>query len=109
MTTDTPSGHEAEWQELERWRKRIDSIDRELTALLDERLDCAGRISALKSVMGEEVLQPEREKEVIHNVIERAGSEEKSRTLVNIYRSILEESRLFQHGCKNRAGSAPEA
>lgn len=106
MTTDTPSGHEAERQELDRWRRKIDSIDRELTALLDERLDCAGRISTLKSLMGEEVLQPEREKDVMQNVIERAGSEEKGRTLVNIYRCILEESRLFQHARKNRAAGA---
>jgi monofunctional chorismate mutase len=107
MTTDTPSGHEAEWRELDQWRKKIDSIDRELTTLLGERLDCAEKISALKSLMGAEVLQPEREKEVLHNVLERAGSEEKSHTLANIYRCILEESRLFQHAWKNRAGNTP--
>jgi chorismate mutase len=85
------------WRELEEWRKKIDGIDRQLASLLCERLHCARNISILKARIGEEVLQPEREKEVLSNVINQADSIGKVNALERIYRCILEESRLFQH------------
>lgn len=90
-------GNTAHWQELEEWRKKIDDIDRQLASLLCDRLQCARNISILKARIGEQVLQPEREKEVLSNVINQADSEQKINALERVYRCILEESRLFQH------------
>ncbi|NTV93283.1 MAG: chorismate mutase [Chlorobiaceae bacterium] len=84
-------------QELEQWRKKIDALDRQLSALLCERLHCAQNISTLKASIGEQVLQPEREKEVLNNVLGHADSESTAGVLEKIYRCIIEETRLFQH------------
>ena len=93
------------WLELEQWRKKIDAIDQQLASLLCQRLDCARNISALKELIGEDVLQPEREKEVLSNVLNHADSELVAATLEKIYRSIIDESRLFQHEWKSKQQS----
>ena len=89
------------WIELEEWRKKIDAIDNKLSGLLCERLNCAQSISSLKQQIGEEVLQPAREKEVLSNVLNKADSELKAGALEKIYKCIIEETRLFQHEWKN--------
>jgi chorismate mutase len=87
--------------EIEEWRKKIDVIDQQLAALLCERLHCARNISSLKSLLGEQVLQPEREKEVLNNVMNHADTPLISQALEKIYRCILEESRLLQQEWKS--------
>ncbi len=89
------------WHELEEWRKKIDAIDHKLSSLLCERLNCAQNISSLKQRIGENVLQPAREKEVLENVLNQADSELKAGALEKIYKCIIEETRLFQHEWKN--------
>lgn len=88
------------WRELEEWRGKIDEIDQQLADLLCQRLQFAGNIIAVKSRMGETVLQPEREKEVLANVLKQATSPLMSQALERIYHTILNESRLFQQECK---------
>jgi chorismate mutase len=88
-------------QELDEWRKKIDVIDQQLSSLICQRLHCAQNISSLKSRIGEQVLQPEREKEVLNNVLNNADSPLISLALEKIYRCIIEESRLFQHEWKS--------
>ena len=105
MMSDNPLNNAAHWQELDEWRKKIDAIDQQLSSLLCRRLDCAQNISALKLRIGEEVLQPEREKAVLDNVLNHADSPLKSKALEKIYRCIIEESRLFQHEWKNNQQS----
>ncbi|EAT58309.1 chorismate mutase [Chlorobium ferrooxidans] len=94
-------------QELDEWRKKIDVIDQQLSALICQRLHCAQNISSLKSRIGEQVLQPEREKEVLNNVLNHADSPRKSLALEKIYRCILEESRLVQHDWKSSQPDIP--
>jgi len=103
--SDNTINNAAHWKELDEWRKKIDAIDKELSSLLCERLDCARNISALKSRIGEQVLQPEREKAVLDNVLNHTDSPLKSHALEKIYRCIIEESRLFQHEWKNNQQS----
>jgi chorismate mutase len=102
MMSDSIENKTEHWKELDEWRKKIDAIDQQLSMLLCERLDCAQNISALKLRIGEEVLQPEREKVVLHNVLSHADSPLKADALEKIYRCIIEESRLFQHEWKNK-------
>ncbi|MFZ4524010.1 MAG: chorismate mutase [Chlorobium sp.] len=91
----------AHWQELDEWRKKIDTLDQQLSTLLCERLHCAQNIILLKSRIGEQVLQPEREKEVLNNVLNHAESPLQSRALEKIYRCIIDETRLFQQEWKS--------
>jgi chorismate mutase len=88
------------WRELEEWRGKIDEIDRQMVTLLCQRLMFAGNISAVKSRIGETVLQPEREKEVFNNVLSQASSPLMSQALERIYHCILNESRQYQQDCK---------
>ena len=99
--SDNNANRDNHWLELEEWRKKIDAIDHQLSNLLCERLNCAQNISSLKQRIGEEVLQPAREKEVLTNVLNQADSELKSGALEKIYKCIIEETRLFQHEWKN--------
>ncbi|NTU59407.1 MAG: chorismate mutase [Chlorobiaceae bacterium] len=92
-------------RELEEWRGKIDAIDRQLAALLCQRLLFAGNISAVKTRIGETVLQPEREKEVLGNVLGQTESPIMAQALERIYNSILNESRLIQHECKGEQQS----
>jgi len=101
MMSDSTVNTTAHWQELDEWRKKIDALDRQLSVLLCERLHCAQNISLLKSRIGEQVLQPEREKEVLNNVLSHADSPLKSHVLEKIYRCIIEETRLFQQEGKS--------
>ncbi|MDT9546559.1 MAG: chorismate mutase [Chlorobium sp.] len=105
MTTLDPANQEARRIRLDDWRKKIDAIDLKLSTLLCERLRCAENISALKAEIGEQVLQPEREKEVLGNVLGQTSSELQTRTLEKIYLCIIEETRLFQHEWKSGDGS----
>ena len=107
MMSDSTMNNRAHWQELDEWRKKIDTLDQQLSSLLCERLHCAQNISSLKSRIGEQVLQPEREKEVLNNVMNHADSPLKAHALEKIYQCIIEETRLFQHEWKNSQPGIP--
>ncbi|HWR01884.1 MAG TPA: chorismate mutase [Chlorobaculum sp.] len=92
-------------RELDEWRGKIDAIDRQLASLLCQRLLFAGNISTVKTRIGETVLQPEREKEVLNNVLSQTESPMMAQALERIYHSILNESRLIQHECKGEKQS----
>lgn len=100
MSESSAMNHD-HWRELEDWRTKIDEIDRQVVTLLCQRLEFAGNISAVKTKIGETVLQPEREKEVFSNVLSQMPSPTMSGAIERIYHSILNESRQFQQECKN--------
>jgi chorismate mutase/prephenate dehydratase len=54
--------------DLSDWRGQIDSIDRQLVALLNRRAECVLRLAPLKRQNEIEVLDPEREQQVHHNL-----------------------------------------
>ena len=102
---DSSTNHNDHRQELDEWREKIDAIDRQMVALLCQRLRYAGNISEVKSKLGEMVLQPEREKAVLANVRAMAETPQMGPALERIYECILNESRLFQHECKSEQQS----
>ncbi|HHE32376.1 MAG TPA: chorismate mutase [Chlorobaculum parvum] len=103
--SDSSAMNNDHWREFEEWRGKIDEIDQQLVPLLCERLQFAGNISAIKSRIGETVLQPEREKEVFANVLKQAASPLMSQALERIYHSILNESRVFQQESQQNPAS----
>jgi chorismate mutase len=104
---DSSSNNNDHRRELDDWRGKIDAIDQQLAALLCERLRHAANIIAVKSRLGETVLQPEREKEVLGNVLALAETPQMARALEQIYHSILHESRIFQHELSSEQQSIP--
>ena len=51
--------------DLSDWRERIDGIDRQMIALLNERMQCAHEVGRIKKAAGKPIRDPERERDVI--------------------------------------------
>ncbi len=88
--------------ELEKLRKKIDRIDRELTSLFVERMGCSAAVAEYKREHGLPVLDAARERALLNKISELAGKdfEDYARTL---YSTILDLSRSYQH---TRLGAA---
>ncbi len=54
--------------DLSDWRERIDAIDRQVIALLNERMQCAQEIGGIKKTAGKAIRDPQRERDVIAKI-----------------------------------------
>ena len=91
---------------IDDWRKRIDEIDRQLIELLNERTRCAMAIGRLKRQLGENVHQPEREREILKNAL-RANSGPLSDDAVRrLFERIVDEARTIEQEAYRKAESA---
>jgi chorismate mutase-like protein len=80
-------------------RRRIDSIDEQLVALLNERAECALEIGRLKRELGVEVYQPDREAEVHRRAranSERVGGPLGAAAIKRIFERIIDEARHIE-------------
>ena len=59
--------------DLDGWRRRIDEIDQQLVKLLNERSRCAVEIGQIKKKMSQPAWSPEREAEILRNVVKANG------------------------------------
>jgi len=79
-------------------RKKIDRIDLKISSLLDERASLVREIGKLKVKTGTQIFAPEREKQIIKNIISQSASEdgfpEKSKAA--IFNEIIAASRTLQ-------------
>jgi chorismate mutase/prephenate dehydratase len=87
-------------QRLRDRRKKIDLIDQKLLSLLDQRLRIALEVGKIKKQMGEEIYDPEREKEVLERLRLRLGSRNKGllkeKDLEKIFSTIIKVCRQSQ-------------
>ncbi len=81
--------------ELEQYRKEIDRIDDELTRLIGERMDIAGKIAGIKKESRLPVLAAEREREITARVSELTCPEYRNYLKV-LYSLLFELSRSNQ-------------
>jgi chorismate mutase len=86
------------------WRKRIDEVDRQLVAWLNERATAALAIGNLKTGP---IYDPAREKVVLDNVRRNNGGPLPDRELGQIYERIIDVMRKFEY--ENHATSARSA
>ncbi len=77
-------------------RHQIDRIDRELVQLLNQRAQVSLEIALHKAKSGTAVFVPEREQQVLENVLAAGGGPLKPEHLRSIYREILSSSRGLQ-------------
>ena len=77
-------------------RQRIDRIDGVLLALLRERLLTAVEAADAKAALGQPVLAPPREAEVLARVTALASSPLDAGAAVRIFRTIIEETRATE-------------
>jgi len=78
------------------WRKKIDALDRQLAALLNERASAAVEIGRLKRDTNLPIYEPEREREVIANVLRETHGPLAARDLAQIYERIMDVMRSIQ-------------
>ncbi|MFY9646628.1 MAG: chorismate mutase, partial [Terriglobales bacterium] len=70
------------------WRKKIDDLDCQLAALLNQRAAAVVEIGRLKRDSGMPIYEPDREREVIANVHRSSAGPLAERDLAQIYERI---------------------
>jgi len=82
--------------DLDGWRKRIDEIDRQLVKLLNERSQCALEIGHLKKAMNLPVWQPQREAEILRNVVKANEGPLDDAAVRHLFERIIDEARSLE-------------
>ena len=77
-------------------RGRMDELDSQLVALLNERARCAGEIGHLKRAVGLEVYQPDREIEVLRHVRSRNCGPLDAEAITRLFERIIDEARRLE-------------
>ncbi|MBM4169902.1 MAG: chorismate mutase [Ignavibacteria bacterium] len=81
---------------IEELRKKIDELDEQIVLLLNERASQAVKIGEEKLRLGMEAYSPEREAEVLHNVLAQNTGPLKNPQLRRVYERIIDESRAVE-------------
>jgi len=92
--------------DVDGWRKRIDEIDQELVQLLNERSRCAVEIGHLKKVLGMPAWQPEREAEILRNVVKSNHGPLDDAAIRRLFERIIDEARALERHAME-GGSVP--
>jgi chorismate mutase-like protein len=83
--------------DLEDLRKNIDRVDEVLVRLLNERARCACEIGRLKKLLGVEIYQPDREKEVLDHVRGVAAEGPLGpEAIARLFERIIDEARRLE-------------
>lgn len=91
-----PENKAAAAQELSEWRSRIDSLDRELVALLNRRAEYVLQLAPLKRQIGVTVRDAQREQEVLRHLSEANAGPLTDESLHQIYSAIMAAMRDLQ-------------
>lgn len=87
-------------KDLEKLRKNIDKLDSEILRLLSERANSAIEIGKIKKTRNLNCYSPEREKEVLENIIGQNRGPLTPDALKCIYREIMSASRSLEEPLK---------
>ena len=82
--------------DLAGWRKRIDEIDQQLVKLLSERAKCALEIGHLKKTMDLPAWQPQREAEILRNVVKANEGPLDDAAIRRLFERIIDEARSLE-------------
>jgi len=83
---------------LEELRREIDSLDRRLVLLLNERAGLVVEVGASKRASGSPIYAPHRESEVLARVLAMNAGPLAGRTIEGIYREIMSGSFALERG-----------
>jgi chorismate mutase len=92
---------------IEELRDRIDSLDRQLVALLSERASCALAVGRLKEKAGLPIYQPIREAEVLANVRAANGGPLDDEAMTRLFERIIDEARRLERVAAAKRGGPP--
>jgi chorismate mutase-like protein len=82
--------------DIDDWRRKIDVLNEELLALLNERAKCALEIGRLKQEAGQPMYAPEREAAVLSHLKERNEGPLTNSAIHHIFQAIITESRQLE-------------
>lgn len=83
-------------------RKEIDKVDKELSYLIQKRIDLVTQVAVFKAQSGKDILDKDREKAVIQKVLSTVSKEEYKDNVKAVFECIMYNSREYQ---KKRIGS----
>ncbi|MDK2868720.1 MAG: maltose O-acetyltransferase [Clostridiales bacterium] len=81
---------------LDQLRKELNDLDKALIELLEKRFEVTEQVGAFKQRENMVVLQPEREAEILDRIAKTLSESDYSEYIIEIYRSIFEQSRSQQ-------------
>ena len=82
--------------DLDGWRRRIDEIDQQLLKLLNERSNCAVEIGQIKKKMSQPAWSPEREAEILRNVVKANRGPLDNAAIRRLFERIIDEARSLE-------------
>ena len=94
--------------DLDGWRKRIDEIDQQLVKLLNERSQSAVEIGNLKTGLKMPAWQPEREAEILRNVVKSNRGPLDDAAIRRLFERIIDEARALERRSMKGARSDGE-
>ena len=87
-------------ESLETLRQKIDTIDRELVALLEKRMDTVTKIGQVKKEGNQSVYDEKREQQVLDKVAKLLKNKGYKETITNTYVDLMKHSREYQNKMK---------
>jgi chorismate mutase len=78
------------------WRIKIDELDAQLVALLNQRAQCAIEIGRIKRAQGLPVYSPARETQVIENVTQHNMGPLDNEAIRRLFERIIDEARRVE-------------
>ncbi|HIB3250448.1 TPA: chorismate mutase [Enterococcus faecium] len=87
-------------ESLETLRQKIDTIDRELVALLEKRMDTVTKIGQVKKEGNKAVYDEKREQQVLDKVAKLLKNKGYKETITDIYVDLMKHSREYQNKMK---------
>ena len=86
------------------WRDRIDTLDRKILELLNERARCVLALAPLKKKAGIPIYEPQREEQVLANLSEHNGGPLSPDAVRRIFERIIDEMRSLQRTAEDPDG-----
>jgi chorismate mutase/prephenate dehydratase len=110
MSDDTTLGRGMEGEDLDAVRARIDELDRQIVALLNERATLGRAAGRAKTAAGrEEIFDAEREREVLLRVTMANTGPLPQADLLALYRRLMAATRALEARDRERAGPGDDA
>lgn len=96
LKNQTDPANESNPDDIGRWRDRIDAIDQILLVMLNERSRSANNIGHIKKHLKLPIYVPEREKNVLKNVLDKNNGPLRSEAVQRLFERIIDETRSLE-------------
>lgn len=93
-------------RQIQPWRVKIDAIDEQIVALLNERATCTLLIGAMKRKAGVSIYDPGREGDILRHVAEQGNGPLTPAAIRRLFERILDESRSQERAGNEKSDSS---